>query len=98
MHKIGGVTVVIEDGPPAIDVLQITQNTETEQVARLAELKKRRDVDRHAKAIERIRADAKADANMMPALIEAAEADATVGEMMTAMKGVFGAYDGGPEW
>jgi methylmalonyl-CoA mutase N-terminal domain/subunit len=34
----------------------------------------------------------------MPALVEAAEADATVGEMMDTMKSVFGAYDGGPEW
>ena len=30
--------------------------------------------------------------------IDAAEADATVGEMMETMKAVFGAYDGGPEW
>jgi len=34
----------------------------------------------------------------MPALIEAAKADATVGEMMDTMKAVFGSYDGGPEW
>ena len=39
-----------------------------------------------------------ADANMMPSLIEAAKANATVGEMMVTMKSVFGAYDGGPEW
>ena len=35
---------------------------------------------------------------MMPTLIDAAKADATVGEMMAAMKTVFGSYDGGPEW
>jgi methylmalonyl-CoA mutase N-terminal domain/subunit len=38
-----------------------------------------------------------ADENVMPALIEAAEADATVGEMMTTLKDVYGPYDGGPE-
>ena len=37
------------------------------------------------------------DENVMPALIEAAEADATVGEMMTTLKDVYGPYDGGPE-
>ena len=34
----------------------------------------------------------------MPALIDAAEADATVGEIMNVMAEVFGRYDGGPEW
>jgi methylmalonyl-CoA mutase N-terminal domain/subunit len=33
----------------------------------------------------------------MPALIEASEAMATVGEMMAALKDVYGGYDGGPE-
>ena len=32
-----------------------------------------------------------------PALIEAADALATVGEMMQTLKGVYGEYDGGPE-
>jgi methylmalonyl-CoA mutase N-terminal domain/subunit len=35
---------------------------------------------------------------MMPHLIAAAQADATVGEMMATMADVFGRYDGGPEW
>jgi methylmalonyl-CoA mutase N-terminal domain/subunit len=34
----------------------------------------------------------------MPALIEAAEAHATVGEMMRTLKNVYGPYDGGIEW
>ncbi len=33
----------------------------------------------------------------MPALIESAEALATVGEMMDTLVGVYGRYDGGPE-
>ena len=32
------------------------------------------------------------------AVIDASKADATVGEMMETMKGVFGSYNGGPEW
>jgi len=42
--------------------------------------------------------DAKSGANVMPALIDAAKADATVGEMVECMKTVFGRYSGGPEW
>ena len=95
---IVGVNDFVEKGTPDIPVLQITQETEDAQVKRLKKLKATRDKPKHAAALERITTDARADANMMPALIEAAKADATVGEMMDTMKSVFGAYDGGPEW
>lgn len=97
-QKIVGVTDFTEEGPPNIDILQIRQETENEQVAGLKKLKAQRDQQKHAAALERVWADAQAGTNLMPALIEAAQADATVGEMMETMKSVFGAYDGGPEW
>ena len=96
--KIVGVTDFVETGPHGFDILQISHETEQAQVKRLNELKRRRDSKRHAAALERIRTDAAANANMMPALIDAAKADATVGEMMDVMAGPFGRYDGGPEW
>ena len=96
--KVVGVNDFVEDGPPGIDILQITQETEDTQVARLKKLKAERDAKRHAEALERLRQDAAEGANVMPALIEAAKADATVGEMMDTMKTAFGTYDGGPEW
>ncbi len=96
--KIVGVTDFIEEGPPDIEILKIGPETERVQVERLKRLKASRDAERHRRALERIQADARDGANLMPALIEAAQADATVGEMMDAMKTVFGVYDGGPEW
>ncbi len=96
--KIVGVTDFVETGPHGFDILQISHETEQAQIERLKDLKRRRDVKRHTAALERIRHDAAANANMMPALIEAAKADATVGEMMNVMAGPFGRYDGGPEW
>ncbi len=97
-QKVVGVTHFVEDGPPGIDTLQITQETEDTQVARLKKLKADRNAKRHAKALDHLRQVATAGENVMPALIEAAEADATVGEMMDTLKTVFGSYDGGPEW
>ena len=97
-QKVVGVTDFVEKGPHGVNILQITQETEDEQVGRLTELKASRDKTRHAEALERLRADAHSGANVMPALIEAAKADATVGEMMNTMQSVFGRYDGGPEW
>ena len=97
-QKVVGVTDFVEDGPHGVNILQITQETEDEQVGRLKELKASRDKTRHSAALDRLRADARSGANVMPALIEAAKADATVGEMMNTMQTVFGRYDGGPEW
>ena len=96
--KVVGVTDFVEEGPPGVEILRITQATEDAQVARLKELKAKRDRRRHREALERLREDARGGGNVMPALIDGAEADATVGEMMDTMKSVFGAYDGGPEW
>jgi len=96
--KVVGVTDFVEDGPPGISILQITQETEDVQVKGLKKLKATRNQERHKAALGRLRDDAKSGVNVMPALIDAAKADATVGEMMVTMKSVFGAYDGGPEW
>ncbi len=96
--KIVGVTDFVEEGPHGINTLKIGQETEDAQVARLRALKKSRDAKKHRDSLDRLRNVAKNNENVMPALIDAAEADATVGEMMETMKSVFGSYDGGPEW
>ncbi len=97
-QKIVGVTDFVEDGPPGVDILQISQETEDAQIKRLTALKKSRDAARNQASLERLGGDAQQGKNVMPALVDAAKADATVGEMMTTMKRVFGSYDGGPEW
>ncbi len=96
--KIVGVTDFIDEESHDLELLTITNDTENEQVTRLKKLKATRNSEKHAVAIKRIADDARADRNMMPALIAGAKADATVGEMVEALKTVFGAYDGGPEW
>ncbi len=95
---IVGVTDFVEGGSAGIPILQISHETEVGQIARLRKMKSTRDAKRHGAALIRLRTDAAAGTNVMPALIDAAKADATVGEMMDTMKTVFGAYDGGPEW
>ncbi|MBM3555061.1 MAG: methylmalonyl-CoA mutase [Alphaproteobacteria bacterium] len=51
-----------------------------------------RDQAAAAKALARLEADAKANRNVMPAIMEAVKAYATVGEMTRCMVGVFGRY------
>ena len=97
-----GVNKHHEDDYERIPTLVIDEHVEREQVGRLRALKERRGADaalraRHAKALADLGQAALDGANVMPALIEASEALATVGEMMDTLQGVYGRYDGGPE-
>jgi len=92
-----GVNKYVEHDYERVPILKIDESVEREQVARVRALKARRDKVRHAAALGRLREAALAGENVMPALIDAAEADATVGEMMATLTGVYGRYDGGPE-
>ncbi len=92
-----GVNKHVDDDHPPIDTLRIDEQVEREQVARLTQLRTDRDAQRHTAALARLRQDALDGANVMPALIEAAQAMATVGEMMDTLETVYGRYDGGPE-
>ena len=96
--EVVGVNKYVEKDYERIDVLKIGADVEKQQVARLQQLKRDRDVKRHQQSLEALRKAAADDANVMPFLIDAAKADATVGEMMEVMARVFGRYDGGPEW
>ncbi len=66
---------------------------EPRQLDRLAEVKRRRDDDAVRRSLARLEAEA-ADPtlNLMPALIEAAAHDVTVGESMQALGSVFGTW------
>ncbi len=92
-----GVNKHVDDDHPAIPILKIDRAVEREQVARLRELRQRRDAARHTAAVRGLHEAAAGGANVMPALVEAAEAGATVGEMMDTLRAVYGQYDGGPE-
>ncbi len=92
-----GVNKYVEQKYERIETLKIDEEVEAAQVQRVKDLKGRRDAQQHAAALERLRNATLNDENVMPYLVEAAEANATVGEMMDTMKSVYGQYDGGPE-
>ncbi len=97
-----GVNKYVEHEDEQIPILKIDESVEREQVARLRAMRQRRDSDpalrdRHRRALAQLREVAADGGNVMPALIEASEALATVGEMMNTLKEVYGQYDGGPE-
>lgn len=81
-----------------LDILQISHQVETDQCARLAAFKQKRDAKGVSRALDAIREAARADKNVMPALVDGALANCTLGEMVQALADVYGRYGGGPEW
>lgn len=87
-----GVNALRADEPPEIEFLEMDPEGERRQLARLARLRAERSETAWAKALARLEADARAERNLMPALIDAVKADATVGEITQRLKAVYGAY------
>jgi methylmalonyl-CoA mutase N-terminal domain/subunit len=75
-----------------IPILRVDPAIEQEQVERVRALRARRDAARANKAIAEVESRARSGANLMPAILAAVEAYATVGEISDAMRRVFGEH------
>jgi methylmalonyl-CoA mutase, N-terminal domain len=95
---IVGVNAFVEKDEKPMEILQVDHAVEGEQIARLGFLKGRRDSASVQRALNEIKCVAATRANLMPVLLEAAEAHCTVGEIMNALAEVFGRYDGATKW
>ncbi|MGE4028721.1 MAG: methylmalonyl-CoA mutase [Thermoleophilia bacterium] len=68
------------------------------QVERVRDLRARRDAAAHASALERLRSACAGEENVMPHLVAAADADATIGEMCDVFREVWGRYRDPGRW
>jgi methylmalonyl-CoA mutase N-terminal domain/subunit len=75
-----------------LDMLEIPIETERTKVAGLAEERADRDLSRVGSALAELSRVAGTDENVMPALLECARASCTEGEMVDAMRAVFGSH------
>ncbi len=80
------------DGEKPIPILHMDESLERKQVERVRGLRARRDPKVWQDAIRRVEESARADSNLMPHIVAAVEAHATVGEISDAMRKVFGEY------
>ena len=88
-----GVNDYTEGNGQAPDTLWIDPRVETEQLARLGEVKARRNDECVQAALTKLRGDAaEPTVNLMPALIDAVDAYVTVGEITDALESVFGTW------
>jgi methylmalonyl-CoA mutase N-terminal domain/subunit len=87
-----GVTDYMEQEEHHIPTLKIGPEVEQEQIARLSDLRKSRDPFKMAGALEELQEAASCSENLLPYLIDAVKAKATLGEICAALKEVFGTY------
>ncbi|MFH1650879.1 MAG: methylmalonyl-CoA mutase family protein [Chloroflexota bacterium] len=87
-----GVNKFATEETPTIAPLEIDETVEKRQVARLQKLRRERDNTKVQQVLQKVRQAAKSDENVMPVLIEAVQAYATVGEITDALRDVFGDY------
>jgi methylmalonyl-CoA mutase N-terminal domain/subunit len=89
---VGVNDYVMEDEPPH-PILYIDETTAERQLAKLEELRRTRDNDRVARALDSLKEAAAGVGNTMHPLLECARAYATVGEMCDALREVWGEYE-----
>jgi methylmalonyl-CoA mutase N-terminal domain/subunit len=87
-----GVNEFTVDEETPIDILRIDPKLESEQVARVHEVRKKRDQARCSNALSRLRKAAAGSDNLMPYILESVQAYATEGEIMNTLIEVFGIY------
>src|SRR3982075_3481521 len=87
-----GVNDFTVDEEVPIDILRIDPKLESEQVARVREVRKKRDQARCSNALTSLRKAAAGTDNLMPYILESVRAYATEGEIMNTLIEVFGIY------
>jgi len=87
-----GVNKFMAEDEQAPETLEIGAEIERKQIERLKRLKQERDNQKVSEVLDRVREVARSDQNVMPVLIEAVKAYATVGEISDALREVFGEY------
>jgi methylmalonyl-CoA mutase, N-terminal domain len=93
-HVIVGVNAFLEGNEePPPETLVIGPEVEEEQRRRLEKVRAERDADAVERALTQLRTDAaEPTVNLMPALLDASRAYATLGEIVDALASVFGRW------
>jgi methylmalonyl-CoA mutase N-terminal domain/subunit len=87
-----GVNRFVEGEEPSTPVFRVDETLATSRAERLRALRDRRDSAAVTRALDAVESAARSDENVMPVIVEAVEAYATVGEIADRMRTVFGTY------
>jgi methylmalonyl-CoA mutase, N-terminal domain len=87
-----GVNDFVAEEERGVPTLRMDEDIERSQIARLNALRARRDSARVKSALAELQRRAATTENLLPAILTAVEAYATVGEISDSLRGVFGEY------
>ena len=87
-----GVNRFAEQEEKPIDVLRIDRSAEAAQVEKLRRLRRDRSGECATRALDSLKRAASSQENLMPPLLDAVRAYATLGEICSALKDVFGVW------
>jgi methylmalonyl-CoA mutase N-terminal domain/subunit len=91
-RQVVGVNIFRETKEVSPPLLTVDPAIETEQVERLRAFRAGREKESWSASLEKLRLDAAEDRNLMPGILQAIEARATLGEIISALKTVWGEY------
>ena len=90
-----GVNAFREEKGVSPSVMTVDPAMERDQIERLSAFRAARSAPAAMEALESLRRDAREDRNLMPAILSAVSANATLGEIVSALKSVFGEHRSG---
>ena len=93
-----GVTDFVEAGEQPIEILEISGGVETSQVERVRKVRERRDGVAARAALGRLGELAATETNLVEPLVDCARALCTEGEIVEALRTVFGSYTETPRF
>jgi methylmalonyl-CoA mutase N-terminal domain/subunit len=86
-----GVNAFTQDAAP-VPVAAVNPRIEAEQVESLRAMRSRRDASAHRAALERVDRAARGRDNVLPHILEAVKAHATVGEIANVLRAAWGEH------
>jgi methylmalonyl-CoA mutase N-terminal domain/subunit len=92
---IVGVNEFEVDEDPAVDIEDVTEDDEQRQIASLNDVKADRDEEAVEAALDALTEAAEGDENVMPYIVDAVKAYASVGEISNTLRDVFGVHQPG---
>jgi len=87
-----GINKYTMEEPPPANLLKVDMKVGETEAKKLREMRAKRDNTRWKKALEHLRKVSLTDENVMPAVIEAVKADATIGEICNVWREIYGEY------
>ena len=95
-RDIVGVNVYGDNEELGVETLYINEDVSERQIAKLNDLRRTRDMNRVARSLAMVREVALGKTNLMPSLLEAVRAYATLGEICDALRDVWGEHEETP--